>query len=137
MGYEELRDYIAGFEIRKVQIELSDQEEEEYNRYRDIFLSYIRRYNISLKGQFDFQNFIRRSWNREGREALLAWRKSRQIAFNARAKLDFVRYVLSKHRNAIVIQGSRKMEQKGTVILNQRPENLFKRVSLPYEVDPA
>ena len=29
------------------------------------------------------------------------------------------------------------MEQKGTVILNQRPENLFKRVSLPYEVDPA
>jgi superfamily II DNA or RNA helicase len=99
MGYEELRDYIAGFEIRKVQIELSDQEEEEYNTYRDIFLSYIRRYNISLKGQFDFQNFIRRSWNREGREALLAWRKSRQIAFNARAKLDFVRYVLSKHRN--------------------------------------
>jgi HSP20 family molecular chaperone IbpA len=40
-------------------------------------------------------------------------------------------------RNAIVIQGSRKMEQKGTMILNQRPENLFKRVSLPYDVDPA
>ncbi len=99
MGYEELRDFISGFEIKKVPVELSDSEEEEYNHYRNIFLSYIRRYNISLKGQFDFQNFIRKSWNREGREALLAWRKSRQIAFNARAKLEFVRYVLSKHRN--------------------------------------
>ncbi len=40
-------------------------------------------------------------------------------------------------RNALVIQGTRKMEQKGTTILNQRPESVFKRVSLPYDVDPA
>lgn len=98
MGYEELGDFIAGFEVRKVPVELSADEEDEYNRNREIFLSYIRKYHVSMKGQFDFQNFIRRSWNREGREALLAWRKSREIAFNARAKIDFVRYVLMKHR---------------------------------------
>ena len=99
MGYEELSDFISGFQIRRIPVELSDSETEEYERYRNIFLSYLRRYNISLKGQFDFQKFIRRSWNPEGREALLAWRKSRQIAFNARAKVEFVRYVLSRHRN--------------------------------------
>lgn len=38
-------------------------------------------------------------------------------------------------KNALVIQGSRKMEPKGTVILNQRPEKVFKRVSLPYEIE--
>ena len=40
-------------------------------------------------------------------------------------------------RNALVIQGSRKMEQKNTVLLNQRPESIFKRVSLPYDIDPG
>ncbi len=40
-------------------------------------------------------------------------------------------------RNALVIQGNRKLEQKNTVILNQRPESIFKRVSLPYDVDPG
>ncbi len=99
LGYEELKDNISGFQINRVSVELSDEEEMEYNRYRNTFLSYIRRYNTSINGQFDFQNFVRRSWNREGREALLAWRKSRQIAFNARAKLDFIRYVMARHKN--------------------------------------
>lgn len=99
MGYEELRDYIAGFRVTRVPVELSPEEEKEYNLNREIFLSYIRKYHISMKGPFDFQNFIKRSWNREGREALLAWRKSREIAFNARSKIDFVRYVLTKHRD--------------------------------------
>lgn len=38
-------------------------------------------------------------------------------------------------KNALVIQGSRKLELKGTVILNQRPESVFKRVSLPFDVE--
>ena len=29
---------------------------------------------------------------------MIAWRKSREIAFNSRVKIDAVRYVLSKHR---------------------------------------
>ncbi len=99
MGYAELEDYISGFSVSRVPVELSIEEEKEYNRNREIFLSYIRRYHVSMKGAFDFQNFIRRSWNREGREALLAWRRSREIAFNARSKIDFVRYVLAKHKN--------------------------------------
>lgn len=98
MGYEELTDFLSGFEIIRIPVELTDEEEAEYNRNREIFLSYLRRYHVNLKGTFDFQRFIMQSWNREGREALLAWRRSREIAFSARAKIDFVRYVMSKHR---------------------------------------
>ncbi|MHB1709396.1 MAG: DEAD/DEAH box helicase family protein [Thermoplasmataceae archaeon] len=103
LGYEELSDHMAGFEVVRVPVELSFEEEDEYNRNRDIFLSYIKRYHITLRGPFDFQKFIRRSWNREGREALLAWRRSREVAFSARAKTDFVRYVLTKHRDEKIL----------------------------------
>ncbi len=99
MGYEELTDFLSGFEIIRIPVELTDEEEAEYNRNREIFLSYLRRYHLNLKGSFDFQRFIMQSWNREGREALLAWRRSREVGFSARAKIDFVRYVLSKHRD--------------------------------------
>ena len=51
-----------------------------------------------MKGPWDFEKFILSSWNPEGREALIAWRTAREIAFNARVKVDTVRYVLSKHR---------------------------------------
>ncbi len=98
MGYEELEDYLADFRIVRIPVELTDEEEEEYRANRDIFLRYIRRERIRLKGPWDFEKFIMRSWNPEGREALLAWRRSREIAFSARVKIDTVRYVLSRHR---------------------------------------
>ncbi|WP_393971710.1 DEAD/DEAH box helicase family protein [Oxyplasma meridianum] len=98
MGYEELEDYLADFSIIRIPVELNDEEEEEYRTNREIFLRYIRRERIRLKGPWDFEKFIMRSWNPEGREALLAWRRSREIAFSARVKIDTVRYVLSRHR---------------------------------------
>jgi superfamily II DNA or RNA helicase len=52
-----------------------------------------------MRGPWDFEKFILSSWNPEGREALIAWRTAREIAFNARVKVDTVRYVLAKHRN--------------------------------------
>lgn len=39
-------------------------------------------------------------------------------------------------RGSVTIQASRKIESKtGTLISNQRPENIFKRIRIPYEVD--
>ncbi len=98
MGYEELRDYIADYEIVRIPVDLTPEEEDEYERNHDLFVKYLRRQRITLRGPWDFEKFIMRSWNMEGREALLAWRKAREIAFNARVKVDAVRYVLSRHR---------------------------------------
>lgn len=40
-------------------------------------------------------------------------------------------------KDSITIQASRKIEVKGgTVLSNQRPENIFKRIRVPYEMDP-
>ena len=99
LGYEELTEYLSDYDIIRIPVDLEPEEEEEYEKNRNIFISYLRRHRITLRGPWDFEKFILSSWNPEGREALLAWRTAREIAFNARVKVDTVRYVLSKHRN--------------------------------------
>ncbi|MEM0157685.1 MAG: DEAD/DEAH box helicase family protein [Thermoplasmataceae archaeon] len=99
LGYEELTEYLSDYDIVRIPVDLEPEEEEEYERNRNIFISYLRHHRITLRGPWDFEKFILSSWNPEGREALLAWRRAREIAFNARVKVDTVRYVLSKHRN--------------------------------------
>ena len=98
LGYEELSEFLANYEIVRLPVELEPEEEDEYHRNREIFISYLRRHRITMRGPWDFEKFILSSWNPEGREALIAWRRAREIAFNARVKVDTVRYVLSRHR---------------------------------------
>ncbi|MGA9840440.1 MAG: DEAD/DEAH box helicase family protein [Thermoplasmata archaeon] len=99
-GYEELTDYLADFTLVKVKVELSPEEQEEYDDTHATFIRYLRAKRMVLRGPWDFEAFIRRSWNPEGREALMAWRRSRELAFNPRAKLEAVRTLLSRHRGA-------------------------------------
>ncbi|MHB1440460.1 MAG: DEAD/DEAH box helicase family protein [Cuniculiplasma sp.] len=97
-GYEELTEFLSDYEIVRIAVELEQEEEEEYERNRNIFVSYLRKHRIALRGPWDFEKFILSSWNPEGREALLAWRTAREIAFNARIKTDTVRQILMKNR---------------------------------------
>jgi superfamily II DNA or RNA helicase len=98
LGYEELTEFLADYEIIRIPVELEQEEEEEYDKNRKVFLTYLRKHRMRMRGPWDFERFILSSWNSEGREALIAWRKARSIAFNSRVKVDTVRYVLSKHR---------------------------------------
>ena len=98
LGYEELTEFLAGYDIVRIPVDLEQEEEEEYERNREIFISYLRNHRITMRGPWDFEKFIMSSWNPEGREALMAWRKAREIAFSARIKVDAVRYVLSQNR---------------------------------------
>lgn len=103
LGYEELTEYLSDYDIIRIPVDLEPEEEEEYDKNRRIFINYLRRHRITLRGPWDFEKFILSSWNPEGREALLAWRKAREIAFNARVKVDTVRYVLSRHRGEKIL----------------------------------
>ncbi|CAC12145.1 DNA repair protein RAD25 related protein [Thermoplasma acidophilum] len=98
LGYEEIDEYLADYTIARIPIELSDEEYADYQRYHEIFVSYLRRHRMVMRGPWDFEKFIRSSWTPEGREALIAWRKSREIAFNSRGKMEMIRTILSKHR---------------------------------------
>ncbi|MGC8608937.1 MAG: DEAD/DEAH box helicase family protein [Thermoplasmata archaeon] len=97
MGYDELGEYISDYKIVRIPVELTEEEEEEYQRLHSIFVNYLRKHRMTIRGPWDFEKFIRSSWNPEGREALVSWRRSRQIAFNARGKVETVRYILKEH----------------------------------------
>lgn len=103
MGYKELNEYIADYRIVRIPVNLTPDEMDEYERNREIFTRYLRSHSVKLGGPWDFERFIMRSWSREGREALNAWRRSREIAFNSRVKIDTVRYVLRRHPGEKVI----------------------------------
>ncbi len=98
MGYEELGEFISNYRIVRIPVELTEEEEDEYIRLHSIFVNYLRKHRMTIRGPWDFEKFIRSSWNPEGREALVAWRRSRQIAFNARGKVETVRYLLREHK---------------------------------------
>ena len=103
MGYEELSDYLANFKIVRIPVDLTPEEMEEYEENRRIFLTYLRKHRFSMRGPWDFERFIMSSWNPEGREALVAWRRAREIAFSSRTKMENVRYVLSRHPDEKVL----------------------------------
>ncbi len=97
MGYEELSDYLADYRIVRIPVDLSIEEQIEYDENRRKFLSYLRKHRFAMRGPWDFERFIMSSWTPEGREALVAWRRAREIAFSSRTKIENVRYVLSRH----------------------------------------
>ncbi len=103
LGYEELNDFISNYKIVRIPIDLSEEAEKEYEKNHEIFLSYLKKRNIKLNGNMDFEHLIMTSWNPEGKEALMAWRRSREIAFNAERKVEYLKYLLSKHAGEKII----------------------------------
>ncbi|WP_297217269.1 DEAD/DEAH box helicase family protein [Thermoplasma sp.] len=115
LGYEEIDEYLADYTIARIPIELSEDEYAEYQRYHDIFVSYLRKHRMTMRGPWDFEKFIRSSWTPEGREALIAWRKSREIAFNSHGKMEMLRTLMSKHRGEKILVFAEDTETAYTI----------------------
>jgi superfamily II DNA or RNA helicase len=92
--------YLADYETVRVSVDLSPSERAEYERERAIYRQFIADNGISMASPRGFADFIMRSSrSEEGRRAFLAYRRQREIAFTAPAKLDYVDRLLHQHRN--------------------------------------
>ncbi len=93
-------DYLAEYETVRVHIELSTAEREEYTAERSIYLGFLREQGISLGRPSGWTDFlIRSSRTDQGRRAFAAYRRQREIAFTAPAKLAYVERLLRQHRH--------------------------------------
>jgi superfamily II DNA or RNA helicase len=93
-------EYLADYETERVEVELSPEEREEYQAERGVYLDFVRSHGISMKSPSGWNDFIQRSSvSREGRRAMKAYRRQRELAFCAPAKLDYVEHLLNEHRN--------------------------------------
>jgi len=96
--------YLAPYEVRRVPVNLTDKEREEYESSRKTYLRFLRSTGISFNRPDAWANFImicQRS--AEGKRALEAYRNQRKIAFSSKSKTDALWNILKSHRNDRVI----------------------------------
>jgi len=92
-------DYLAEYETVHVSVSLSDEERREYEAERAIYRSFITRNAIRMSDPKGWSTFIMLSArSADGRRAMAAYRRQRELAFSAPAKLDYVARLLWEHR---------------------------------------
>lgn len=90
--------HLSPFEIEKLQVDLTPDEEVEYKRLHRIFRDYIELKGIPMNSPMDFTKFIMTT-NRDpsARRALIARNKALEIALNSRSKIHALRGILAKN----------------------------------------
>jgi superfamily II DNA or RNA helicase len=97
-------DYLADYETERVNVQLTAEERAEYEAEREIYKSFLRRAGVNMASPTGWSDFIMRAArNDEGRRALAAYRRQREIAFTAPAKLAYVERLLEQHSNDRII----------------------------------
>lgn len=101
---DELKGYLADYEIKRIYVDLTEEERAEYEKLRDKYLSYLRSRNIKFRSGRDFEKLVLASGKDvKAREALIAHQKSRKIVFNAEGKLRALEKILKKHEKDQII----------------------------------
>ncbi len=93
-------DHLAPFSIEKVYVDLTPEEEEEYQTNITTFRDYLENRGIILRSPRDFQRFIMMSGrDPKAREALLARNRAMDIALNSASKIEALRKVISENND--------------------------------------
>jgi superfamily II DNA or RNA helicase len=91
--------YLAEYETERIAVELTPDERELYEAERAVYLGFVRAQGIRLGSPEGWREFIMRSArSAAGRRAMQGYRRQRELAFAAPAKLDYVALLLHVHR---------------------------------------
>ncbi len=97
-------DFLSDYETIRVSVELSPEERREHDAERAIYRSFLSRAGIQMSSEHGWSDFIiRSSRSAEGRRAMQAYRRQRELAFSAPAKLDYVERLLDEHKDDRVL----------------------------------
>jgi superfamily II DNA or RNA helicase len=92
-------EFLASYDTERVEVELSPKEREEHDAERRIYRDFVGMNGIAMSSPRGFGEFIMRaSRSAEGRRAMKAYRRQRELAFAATAKLAYLGHLLSLHR---------------------------------------
>ena len=90
--------HLSPFRLEKIVVELTEEEQEEYEKSQKVFSDYLARINLIIRSPADFQKLVMRSGRDPGaRRALLARNKARDIAYNNVSKIGKLSEILKKH----------------------------------------
>jgi superfamily II DNA or RNA helicase len=90
--------HLSSFRVEKIAVELTDEEQEEYEKNQKVFSDYLARINLTIRSPADFQKLVMRSGRDPGaRRALIARNKAREIAYNSVSKMGKLSEILKRH----------------------------------------
>lgn len=93
-------EYLAEYETERVAVDLDPDERQEYERERKLYREFLSMNHIRMSSPSGFSEFVMLSArSAEGRRAMAAYRRQRELALSARAKLEYVEHLLHVHRN--------------------------------------
>jgi superfamily II DNA or RNA helicase len=91
--------YLAEYETERVAVDLTPEERAEYDAERNVYLGFVRSQGIRMGSPDGWTDFIMRaSRSEQGRRAMRAYRRQRELALAAPNKLDYVEHLLHEHR---------------------------------------
>jgi superfamily II DNA or RNA helicase len=97
-------EHLADYDIKRVEVSLSEAERDRYEEAQETFVQYLRTSNLDMQSGSDYQKLVMRSGNDpRAREALLAKQRARRVMMNADAKVDALAGILDRHREDRVI----------------------------------
>jgi superfamily II DNA or RNA helicase len=105
VGVDDLAgEHLADYDIKRLEVSLTGEERDVYERHQEVFTDYLARSGIRLHSGSDYQELVKRSGNDpRAREALLAKQRAREVMMNAERKVDRLADLLDRHREDRVI----------------------------------
>ena len=95
---------LAPYETVRLTVELGAEDRQRHDEARAVYRDFIVKNGIRMSSPSGWSDFIiRSSRGDEGRRAMAAYRRQREIAFAAPAKLDYVGLLLDRHRHDRVL----------------------------------
>ena len=92
-------EHLANYDVKRLEVELTPDEREAYERNQEVFTEYLARSNIRMQSGSDYQELVKRSGSDPAaREALLARQRAREIVYGSAAKLEALEGILEDHR---------------------------------------
>ena len=96
--------YLSEYDTERITVALTPDARAEYASERAIYLDFLRSAGIRMSSPTGWGEFIMRSSTSvAGQLAMQAYRRQRELAFAAPAKLDYLELLLSEHRRDRVI----------------------------------
>ncbi len=93
-------EFLAEYETETIAVELSPDERAEYEAERGTYRAFVQRNGIRMASPTGWSDFILlSSRSDDGRRAMRAYRRQRELAFRAPAKLAYVEHLLHVHRH--------------------------------------
>jgi len=93
-------DYLAPYDTIRVTVELGVDDRRAHDEARAVYRDFLAKNGIRMSSPTGWSDFIiRAARGEDGRRAMAAYRRQREIAFAAPAKLDYVGLLLDRHRD--------------------------------------